>query len=121
MNADHDAHQAHSHAATTSTRPPSAATHAGHAAGPEAHEHGGHDQHEGHSPEMFRDRFWLSFALTVPVVVWSEHIQELLGYRAPRFTGSDWIGPALGPWCSFTVVSCSCAVRGANSAPGCRE
>jgi Cu2+-exporting ATPase len=96
MNADHDAHQAHSHAATTSTRPPSAATHAGHAAGPEAHEHGGHDQHEGHSPEMFRDRFWLSFALTVPVVVWSEHIQELLGYRAPRFTGSDWIGPALG-------------------------
>ena len=57
--------------------------------------HGNHDKHEGHSPAMFRDRFWLSLALTVPVVIWSAHIQELLGYRAPAFPGSDWIGPAL--------------------------
>ena len=57
--------------------------------------HGTHDKHEGHSPEMFRDRFWLSLALTVPVVIWSAHIQELLGYRAPVFPGSDWIGPVL--------------------------
>ena len=54
-------------------------------------EHAGHDEHEGHSPEMFRDRFWLSLILTVPVVFWSAHIQELLGYRAPEFPGSDWI------------------------------
>ncbi|MDP2329623.1 MAG: cation transporter, partial [Reyranella sp.] len=40
--------------------------------------HGNHDKHEGHSPAMFRDRFWLSLALTVPVVIWSAHIQELL-------------------------------------------
>ena len=57
--------------------------------------HGNHDKHEGHSPAMFRDRFWLSLALTVPVVIWSAHIQELLGYRAPAFPGSDWIGPVL--------------------------
>lgn len=57
--------------------------------------HGNHDQHAGHSPAMFRDRFWLSLALTVPVVIWSTHIQELLGYRAPVFPGSDWIGPVL--------------------------
>ncbi|GMV06887.1 MAG: putative copper-transporting ATPase [Gemmatimonadota bacterium] len=44
---------------------------------------------------MFRDRFWLSLALTLPVVVWSEHVQMLLGYRAPVFPGSGWIGPAL--------------------------
>ncbi|HUG42440.1 MAG TPA: hypothetical protein VMM12_18400, partial [Longimicrobiales bacterium] len=46
-------------------------------------QHAGHDQHEGHSPEMFKAKFWLSFVLTLPVVFWSAHIQELLGYRAP--------------------------------------
>ncbi|MEX2090076.1 MAG: hypothetical protein WEB62_09895 [Bacteroidota bacterium] len=59
-------------------------------------EHGSHDQHEGHSPKMFRDKFWLSLVLTVPVVFWSAHIQELLGYRAPGFTGSAWIPAVLG-------------------------
>ena len=58
--------------------------------------HAGHDQHEGHSPGMFRDKFWLSFVLTLPVVFWSAHIQELLGYQAPAFPGSDWIAPVLG-------------------------
>jgi P-type Cu2+ transporter len=58
--------------------------------------HAGHDAHEGHSPEMFRDRFWLSFVLTLPVVFWSAHIQMLLGYSAPEFSGSEWIGPVLG-------------------------
>ncbi len=59
-------------------------------------DHSGHDKHEGHSPAMFRDRFWLSLVLTVPVVFWSGHIQDLLGYRAPEFPGSDWIPPVLG-------------------------
>jgi Cu2+-exporting ATPase len=45
---------------------------------------------------MFRDKFWLSFVLTLPVVFWSAHIQELLGYEAPSFLGSDWIPPVLG-------------------------
>jgi Cu2+-exporting ATPase len=45
---------------------------------------------------MFRDRFWLSLLLTIPVVVWSMDIQELLGYEAPAFPGSDWIAPVLG-------------------------
>ena len=57
---------------------------------------GAHDKHEGHSPEMFREKFWLSLLLTIPVVSWSEHIQELLGYRAPIFPGSAWIPPVLG-------------------------
>jgi P-type Cu2+ transporter len=78
--------------------------HAGHGhtghdahAGRKGHDpHGGHDAHEGHSPEMFRERFWLSFVLTLPVVFWSAHIQELLGYQAPTFPGSDWIPPVLG-------------------------
>lgn len=59
-------------------------------------DHRGHDKHAGHSPEMFRDRFWLSFVLTVPVVVWSAHIQDLLGYRAPSFPGSAWLPAVFG-------------------------
>jgi P-type Cu2+ transporter len=58
--------------------------------------HAGHDAHEGHSPGMFRDRFWLSLLLTIPVVIWSSHIEGLLGYQAPRFPGSRWIPPVLG-------------------------
>ncbi len=59
-------------------------------------DHGAYDKHEGHSPGMFRDKFWLSFLLTLPVVFWSGHIQELLRYQAPEFPGSDWIPPVLG-------------------------
>jgi len=70
------------------------------ATGHSAHEghdgHSGHDRHAGHNPEMFRRKFWLSLVLTVPVVLWAEHIQDLLGYGAPVFPGSNWIGPALG-------------------------
>ncbi len=75
-----DDHEHHDHSA-----------HGGH-----GHGHEGHDAHAGHSPEMFRDKFWLSFILTLPVVYWSGHIQELLGYEAPVFPGSEWIGPVLG-------------------------
>lgn len=49
---------------------------------------GGHDRHVGHSPEMFRRKFWRALVLTIPVVVWSGHIQELLGYTAPSFPAS---------------------------------
>ena len=56
----------------------------------------GHDAHAGHSVEAFRSRFWLSLALTVPVVVWSPHVEMLLGYRAPVFPGSAWIPGVLG-------------------------
>src|SRR6056297_4018925 len=58
--------------------------------------HDGHDRHAGHSVAMFRDKFWLSLALTIPVVVWSGHVQALLGYSAPSFPGSGLIPPVLG-------------------------
>ena len=38
--------------------------------------HGAHDRHAGHSVAMFRDKFWLSFALTIPVVFWSADVQS---------------------------------------------
>jgi Cu2+-exporting ATPase len=68
----------------------------GHGATYERTGHAGHDKHEGHSPRMFRDKFWLSLILTLPVVFWSGHIQELLEYRAPEFPGSARIPPVLG-------------------------
>ena len=55
-----------------------------------------HDKHAGHSVAMFRDRFWLSLALTVPIVFYSPMIQEWFGYTAPVFPGSEWIPPVLG-------------------------
>jgi Cu2+-exporting ATPase len=45
---------------------------------------------------MFRDKFWLSFALTVPVVFWSTDVQHWLGYTAPSFPGSKFIPVVLG-------------------------
>src|SRR3974390_2735044 len=58
--------------------------------------HGSHDRHAGHSVAMFRDKFWLSFALTIPVVFWSSDVQHWLGYRAPSFFGSELIPAVLG-------------------------
>src|SRR5262249_57174285 len=55
-----------------------------------------HDKHVGHSPQMFRDLFWLSAVLTIPAVVWSEHIETLLHYRAPAIPGARWIPAVFG-------------------------
>jgi Cu2+-exporting ATPase len=55
-----------------------------------------HDRHAGHSVAMFRDKFWLSFALTIPVVFWSTDVQHWLAYTAPTFPGSKLIPPILG-------------------------
>ena len=57
---------------------------------------GSHDRHVGHSVAMFRDKFWLSFALTIPVVIWSSDVQHWFGYTAPSFPGSKLIPAVLG-------------------------
>lgn len=57
--------------------------------------HADHDKHEGHSPEMFRDRLWVSLVLTVPILYFSEQIQDWFGYEAASFAGSTWITPVL--------------------------
>src|SRR5712672_2395329 len=58
--------------------------------------HGSHDRHAGHSVAMFRDKFWLSLALTIPVIFWSSDVQHWLGYTAPSFPGSKFIPAILG-------------------------
>jgi Cu2+-exporting ATPase len=44
---------------------------------------------------MFRDRFWVSLVLSIPVLIFSEAIQGWLGYTIPEFPGSTWITPVL--------------------------
>ena len=84
-------HAEAAHAQHSGTEAPAHAQHAGAAASEHAH-----DRHAGHSPQMFRDRFWLAFLLTIPVVLYSTEVQEWLGYTAPAFPGSTWIPPVLG-------------------------
>jgi Cu2+-exporting ATPase len=62
----------------------------------DAHAGGHGGAHAHHDPAQFRDRFWLTLALTVPVVYFSRMIQELLGYSAVEFPGSSLIPAALG-------------------------
>jgi P-type Cu2+ transporter len=54
------------------------------------------DQHAGHSVAMFRDKFWLSLLLSVPVLIWSPMLGDLLGFTAPRVPGASWISPIFG-------------------------
>ena len=77
------------------------AQHAPHAADHHAHTaqmagHTGHGGHAGHSEAMFQRPFWISLLLTIPVLLYAELLQELLGYTAPPFPGSPYVGAVLG-------------------------
>jgi P-type Cu2+ transporter len=61
-----------------------------------AEAHPGHDRHAGHSVAMFRDKFWLSLILTLPVLFWSTDVQRWFGYTAPSFPGSTFVPAVLG-------------------------
>jgi len=54
-----------------------------------------HDKHAGHNPNMFKQKFWLSFALTIPVLLFSRTIQNWLGFEL-SFSGSQYIPAILG-------------------------
>ena len=45
---------------------------------------------------MFRDKFWLSLLLTIPILVWGHMLPSLFGYTPPAFPGSHWIPAAFG-------------------------
>ena len=79
----HDAHEAHAGHGDNSA-------HAAHEA------HAAHDKHAGHTPEMFRDRFWLSVVLTLPILYFSHEIQTWFGFEAVHFRGVEWVNPILG-------------------------
>jgi Cu2+-exporting ATPase len=54
--------------------------------------HAAHVDHSGHE-QMFRQRFWISLLLSIPVLLYSATVQQLLGFSMPSFPGSQWIEP----------------------------
>jgi len=79
----HDPHDKHGHSSS-----------AGEAS--EEHSHAGHDRHAGHSVAMFRDKFWISLALTIPTLIWGHMLQGAFRYQAPMFPGASWIPAIFG-------------------------
>jgi len=51
-----------------------------------------HTDHTGHE-KIFRDRFWVCLALSIPVLVYSPMLQDWLHFTPPAFAGSEWIAP----------------------------
>ena len=85
----------HEHNAT----PRMQATEAGSPAGEHAQHDmpaAGHDRHAGHSVAMFRDKFWLSLALTIPTVLLSPEVAGWIGYAIPSFPGIAFVPAILG-------------------------
>ena len=70
--------------------------HAEHHEDHHGHGHAGHMGHGGHGDHaaQFRDRFWWSLLLALPVVGFSHMFADLLGYMPPP--GTEWIPPVLG-------------------------
>lgn len=65
----------------------------------EDHCHSGddnNDEHSGHSVELFRQKFWLSLLLTVPVVLLSSVAAGFFGYNIPDNLLVHLISPVLG-------------------------
>ena len=81
----------HHHAGSAHSSQP--AEHAVHAT---PSRHAGYDKHAGHSVEMFRDKFWISLALTVPTIVWGHMLARIMGRHDPLLAGGQWIAPLFG-------------------------
>jgi Cu2+-exporting ATPase len=81
------------------------------------HDHAAHDKHAGHSPQMFRERFWLSVLLGFPILYRDAHIQEWFGYQAVQFPGVGWVQPVLSIVCTCTAAACSCREPCASCTP----
>ncbi len=88
--------------------------------GPTPDDHNEHDTHAGHSPNMFKQKFWWSLALTVPVLIFSNSVQHWLHYNL-TFTGSEYISPLFGLilfWYSGLVFLRSAKVEIQGRQPG---
>lgn len=59
------------------------------------------ERHAGHDIDVLRRRFWVVLVLTIPVVIYSEGIQKLLGFTPPKFPGSGYIPSLLGTFIFF--------------------
>lgn len=89
---DHASHEHHADADTHGQAMPHGHPHS---VLDEDHQVHGHGEHAGHSTAMFRERFWWSLILSIPVVIFSPMVAHLLGYPLPAFPGSTWVPPVL--------------------------
>lgn len=92
----HPNHAGHEHHADAATHGQAMPHDHPHSTVDEEHQVHGHGEHAGHSAAMFRDRFWWSLILSVPVVFFSPMFADLLGYNVPEIPGVYWIPPVLG-------------------------
>lgn len=96
---DHAGHTGHDHASHATSTADDHAGYGSHAsddhAGHGSHDHAGHGGHAGHEA-IFRQKFWVSLILSIPIVLYSHMIQDWFNFEMPMFTGSDWIAPVLG-------------------------
>lgn len=91
----HSDHASHEHHADADTHGQAMPHGHPHSVLDEDHQVHGHGEHAGHSTAMFRERFWWSLILSIPVVIFSPMVAHLLGYPLPEFPGSTWIPPVL--------------------------
>ena len=80
--------------------------------------HGGHGGHGDHA-DLFRRKFWVSLALTIPTVVYSAMVQDWLGYTAPQFPGNTLVAPLFGT--AVFVWAGRCSSRAAGTSCGSRR
>ena len=92
----HPNHAGHEHHADAATHGQAMPHDHPHSTVDEEHQVHSHGEHAGHSAAMFRDRFWWSLILSVPVVFFSPMFADLLGYNIPEIPGAYWIPPVLG-------------------------
>ncbi len=64
--------------------------------GHDTHDGGGHGNGHHDHADVFRRRFWITLALTVPIVVYSPMVGEWLRFTPPAVPGGDLIAPVLG-------------------------
>ena len=91
-----DPHGGHGRHAPGHPSGKTANSHQSHGHHPSHDANGGHDKHAGHSVSMFRERFWITLALTLPTLIWGHMLQRAFGFMVPMFPGSAWIAPVFG-------------------------
>lgn len=55
-----------------------------------------HGNHDSHNPNIFKQKFWVSLVLSLPVLYFSKTIQELVGFDPISFSSSQYIPALLG-------------------------
>ncbi len=54
------------------------------------------NKHAGHSTEMFFKKFWISLALTIPVVLYADVVKSIFDLKLPAFPGLTYMPIVLG-------------------------